>query len=349
MPRRAATNTPPETADLHSMINKRWPGAMTFGDDPDLLITRIPTGVLSVDFAMKGGFARGRSVELYGGEHTGKSALAAHVIAEAQRMGGAGAYVDCEGTYNAPFYQHLGVDIAKMGYHEQEHGHRAVDFMETLLYSRQYDVIVLDSIASLLPVSEKEKDMEAGSMGMEQAKLMSKALRKLTTANKKTVLIFINQTREAVGVMFGDKNVTSGGRSMAFYASTRLEFTRIETLKTKQTIIDPKTSKDKETEVPVGHRVLFKIKKEKTGASHVGQQTTAVFNYGISDFDPIEDLIYVGRQVGIVKNSGDTWWVVGHEAAKKAGRPGFIRWLSTNWEVCHEIELECRSQIEMFE
>lgn len=350
MPRSKAAPQVLTASDLRSQINKRWgEGTMTYGSDPDHLITRVPTGILSVDYAMKGGFARGRSVELYGGEHTGKSALSMRLLAEAQRMGGQGAYIDCEKTYNNPFAEHLGVDTGSLAYHEQVHGHRVVDFMETLLRSRQYDVIVMDSIAALLPKSEQENDMEAGTMGMEQAKLMSKAMRKLTTANSKTVLVFINQTREAVGVMFGDKNITSGGRAMAFYASTRLEMTKIETIKAKQIVIDPKTTKDKETDVPVAHRILFKIKKEKTGASHVGQQTTAVFNYGLSDFDPIEDLIYVGRQVGIVKNSNDTWWVAGHEDDKKVGRPGFIRWLSNNWEVCHEIELECRSQIEMFE
>jgi recombination protein RecA len=313
------------------------------------LITRIPTGVLSIDYTMRGGFARGRSIELFGGEHTGKTALTLRLLGEAQRLGGKGAYIDCEGTYNAPFAEHLGVDISKLSMHEQVHGHRVVDFMETLLYSREYDVIVMDSIAALLPKSEKENDMEAGSMGMEQAKLMSKAMRKLTTANKKTVLVFINQTREAVGVMFGDKNVTSGGRAMAFYASTRIEMTRIETLKGKQIIVDPKTSKDKEADVPVGHRVLCKIKKEKTGAVNTGSQTTTVFNYGISDFDPIEDLIYVGRQVGVVKNSGDSWWVAGHEEHKSSGRTRFVRWLSTNLEACNEIELECRANIEIFE
>lgn len=336
--------------DIEAAINKRWgAGTVTRASNPDHLITRIPSGILSVDHKMHGGFARGRSVELYGGEHTGKSALSFHVIAEAQRLLGKAAYVDCEKTFSPEFAEHLGIDLDTLRYHEQEHGHRVVDFMETLLYSGQYDVIVMDSIAALLPKSEKENDMDAGSMGMEQAKLMSKAMRKLTTANKKTVLIFINQTREAVGKMFGDKTTTSGGRAMAFYASTRIEMTRIETIKGKRTIVDAKTSKDKLTDVPVGHRILFKIKKEKTGAGHVGQETTAVFNYDLSDFDPIEDLIYVGRLCGMVKNSADNWWVVGHEASKSAGRTRFVRWLSTNWEACHEIELECRSQIGMFE
>lgn len=346
MPRRSSTAV---VDDLHSRINKRWPGAMTYGNDPKHVITRLPSGVLAVDYHLKGGFARGRSNELYGGEHTGKSALSLRLIAETQRTGGKCAYIDCEKTYSPLFADHLGVITRRLAYHEQEHGHRVVDFMEALLYSQEYDVIVLDSIAALLPKSERDNDMEAGSMGMEQAKLMSKAMRKLTTANKKTVLIFINQTREAVGVMFGDKNVTSGGRAMAFYASTRIEMTRIETIKGKMIVVDPKTTKDKELDVPVAHRILFKIKKEKTGATHTGTQTTSVFNYGISDFDPIEDLIYVGRLVGVVKNSGDNWWVAGHEDHKSSGRTRFVRWLSTNLEVCHEIELECRAAVEIFE
>lgn len=345
MPRRKAETAPTTAQDIHDLVNKRWgAGTMTYGNDPDHRITRLPTGVLAVDYKMKGGFARGRSTELFGGEHTGKSALTYRLIAETQRAGGQAAYIDCERTFNAPFAAQLGVNVDTLAYHRQVHGNRVVDFMETLLYSRQFDVIVMDSIAALLPVQERDKDMEAGSMGMEQAKLMSKAMRKLTTANDKTALVFINQTRQAVGVMFGDQDVTSGGRAMAFYASTRIKMTKIETLKAKKTIVNPKTSKDQEVDVPVGHRILFKIQKEKTGATHVGEQTTAVFNYNLSDFDPIEDLIYVGRQVGIVRNSGDNWWVHGYDQ-KCAGRTRFVRWLAQNFEACHEIEVECRAAV----
>ncbi len=348
MPRKTAP-TLETSGDVKDLINRRFgAGTMTFGSDPDLEISRIPTGILSIDFGMNGGFARGRSVELYGGEHTGKTSLAMHLLAECQRLGGKGAYVDCEKTFNQRYAQHVGIDIDTLGYHRQRDGHQVVDFMETLLYSKEYDVIVMDSIASLLPKSERENDMSAGSMGMEQAKLMSKALRKLTTANGKTVLVFINQTRQAVGVMFGDQDVTSGGRSMAFYASTRLKLTKIETIKSKRTIVDPKTTKDKEADVPTGHRVLVKVQKEKTGAMHAGSQISTVFSYDLQDFDPIEDLIYVGRQIGIVKNSGDSFWVEGYDQ-KSANRKAFYRWLATHPDACAEIEFEARAQIELAE
>lgn len=329
-------------------VNKHFgEGTMKFASDPSLEITRIPTGILTVDDLTGGGFARNRYVEIFGSANVGKSYLAQMVIASAQREGGRGAWVDVEKTFDPKFAQTCGINLEELAYHEQVHGPRCVDFIETLLRSNLYDVIVLDSIASLLPVQEYDSDMEQGSYGMEQAKLMSKALRKLTAANSKTVLIFINQTREAIGVTFGPKTTTSGGRAMGFYAGLRLELVRTEGLQRPGRVVDQKTGEIKgEGKVTYGHRVLVRARKDKTGGiSHPDAETTFVFDYEKGQHDHVEDLIYLGRVHEFIHKQGDKWWVEDYEDEKCHGRPRFRKWLKKNRAVCEELEEWIRAEI----
>lgn len=328
---------------LQGIINNKFgKDTLIRGSDPRLEITRIPSGILSLDVVLGGGFARGRSIEVYGGFSVGKTTCALSLIAQAQARGLRCAFIDCERTYSPEFAAHLGVDIEELDYHRQKSGNQVVDFMETLLRSRLYGVIVLDSIAALIPKQEIEQDMEAGTFGTQQAKLMSVALRRLTTANDDTTVFYINQQRESVGSMFGQKLVTSGGRAMGFYASTRIEMVRIETLKKKAPTSDPKTGKSKETDVVIGHRVLAKITKEKTGAQPMSQ-TTFVFDYDEACIDATEDLIYLGTEAGLVRKIGDNGWAVeGYEDEKKVGRNNFKKWLQKNKAVAEELEESIR-------
>ena len=332
--------SPAAVADL---INKKYgAGTMKFGNDPELQIERIPSGILSVDWLLSGGFARGRHTELFGSAGIGKTAVAYRLMASAQALGENVGYIDAEATFDPEFAAHLGVNIEEMAYHRQVNANRVVDFAETLLRSEAFGVLCVDSIAALTPLIEIESDYETtGSMGMEQAKLMSKALRKLTTANNKTAIIWINQTRDSVGGIFAKKNVTSGGRAMGFYAGTRIEFVRTETIKKKGTVVNPSKLSETEADVAVGHRVLMRVEKDKTGSATQYDQSTFVFNYEIGNIDPIEDLLYVGRVAGLIHKSGsdraEKWWVDGYEDEKQSGRARFAKWLRKNRAVADEL------------
>lgn len=329
---------------VRDLINKKYgEGTMKFGNDPSLQIERIPSGILSVDYLLSGGFTRGRHTELFGSAGIGKTAVAYRLMASAQALGENVGYIDAESTFDPDFASHLGVDVETMAYHRQVNANRVVDFAEVLLRSDSFGVLCIDSIAALTPLIEIESDYETtGSMGMEQAKLMSKALRKLTTANNKTVILWINQTRESVGGVFAKKSITSGGRAMGFYAGTRIEFVRTETIKKKGPVINPSKGSETESDIAVGHRVLLRVEKDKTGSASPFDQSTFVFNYELSNIDPIEDLFYVGRVAGLVHKSGsdksEKFWVDGYEEEKQAGRTRFIRWLRKNKAIAEELE-----------
>jgi recombination protein RecA len=335
---------------LKALINKQFgDGTMRMASDPSLEITRLPSGILSVDVLIGGGFPRNRHAELFGGASVGKSYLAQKLIATTQQNGGRGAWVDCEKTFDPLFAETCGIDLDNLAFHIQEHGPMCVNFMETVLRSELYDVIVLDSISALLPQYEYENEMGAGSMGMEQAKLMSTALRKLTAANKSTSIVFINQTREAVGgLVFGKKTTTSGGRAMGFYAGLRLELVKIETTKKKGRKVNPKTGEiDDAADVAYGHRVLVRGEKDKTGGLFRPQdETTFVFDYEAGAHDPVEDLLYLGRLFGYIEKSGDNWWVENYEKQKKNGRARFKKWLIEHEDVQGELEANIRAEIE---
>lgn len=340
MPRRRAATTTNETPQsLMRKINSTFgEGTMTFASDPNLAIERLPTGILSIDYLLGGGFARGRHAELFGGYSVGKTYTALRFIARSQADGLSCAYVDCEGTYDPVFSELIGVNNAELAYHRQVHGNQVVDFMETLLRSGLYDVIVLDSIAALLPRAELESEMSAATMGTQQAKLMSQALRKLTAANRRTALIYINQTREAVGSVFAARAITSGGRAMGFYAGVRLEFVRVENIKRKAKVIHLSKGDAVESDVIVGHRVMVRVEKDKTGGAKQHDKTTFVFDYEQQGIDHIEDLIYLGRVLGLVHKSINSWWLEGYEDEKQNGRARFKRWLTRNRAVAEELE-----------
>lgn len=326
-------------AELAALVNDEFgPGTMRFASDPYFEITRIPTGILSLDFALGGGFPRGRHIEIYGGYAVGKTYTVYRTIASAQRQGLACAFVDAEGTFDPKFAAKAGVDLSALALHQQQYGERAVDFMESLLRAGEYGVIALDSIAAVLPKTELETPLEGGGYNMHQAKLMSLALRKLTAANRSTVLIYINQMRDAIGVMFGKRSTTTGGRAMAFYASARLEMTRTENIKRSMNVVDPKTGDAKPKDVVVGHRVLVRVDKEKAGGAVTGTTTSFVFNYKQKGVDHAEDLLYVGRQLDLVGKKGSKWWVVGYEDETQVGREKFLRWIRKNVAVQEELE-----------
>lgn len=344
MPRRTAAQDMTPDA-LARLINQRYPGAITMASDPGLEIERISTGMLSLDVMLGGGWARGRHVEIFGGYAVGKTYCTYKTIASAQAEGLRCAFIDVEGTFDPSFASMVGVDLEELAFPQRgQHANRLIDIMETLLRSELYDVIVLDSIAALLPKSEQEADMEAGSYGTAQARLMSAALRRLTTANKRTVLIYINQTREAIGVMFGKRSITSGGKAMGFYAGTRVEMVRTEGIKRSARKVNQKTGADVTEKVLMGHRVLVRLEKDKTGARPYSE-TTFVFNYDIGGVDPIEDLLYLGRVFGLIRvSSSGKWWVEGYEDEKVAGRARMKGWLRRNVAVAEELEESIRSK-----
>jgi recombination protein RecA len=328
------------------LINDKWgAGTMRKASDPSLSIERIPCGILSIDYVMGGGFPRGRHVEVFGSYSVGKTYTAERLIASAQAQGLRCAYIDVESTFDPDFAEHIGIDLEELAYHQQEHGNRVVDFIETLLRSELFDVIVLDSIAALLPKSELESDMEGGSYGTAQAKLMSAALRRLTAANKRTVLVYINQTRDSLGSVFQKRSVTSGGRAMGFYAGTRIEMVRVENIKRKVKRVDPTNGNEQVVELIRGHRVLVRIDKDKTGGAMPHDTTSFVFDYEEREIDHIEDLMYLGRMMGMIEKRGDYWMVVDYEEEKQLGRARFKKWLVQHPAICDELEEQIRGSI----
>lgn len=304
--------------------------AVQFANDPRYEITRIPTGILSIDYLLHGGMPRGRHVEIYGTANVGKTYLTLCLIAMAQSMGLTCAFFDAEKTFDNKFARKVGVNIKDLVIHRQKLGPELIDMAETFLYTGEFDVIVIDSIAALLPKEEYEKGMEAGSMGAEQAKMMSKAMRKLTSANKNTVIVYINQMRDKIGVIFGVNETTSGGRAMSFYSGLRLQLSRNEQIKRKGDVLNIQTGELVNKDVVKGHRVLARVEKNKTGGANNYDQATFVFDYERGGHDPIEDLIFIGRDLGWIHKKGDTWWVERFEKKKVKYRSRFYKLLATD-------------------
>lgn len=325
---------------LMKAINKEFgAGTMVMASDPALRITRIPTGILAMDWLLAGGVARNRYIEIFGSADVGKTYFALCLIANAQANGLNCAWIECENKWSPAFAKACGVKLKRLGYHEQRSGNQVVDFMETLLYSEQYDVIVLDSIASLLPEAERDSDMSAGSYGTEQARLMSKALRKLTTANKKTAVVMLNQQREAIGVMFGKKTREPGGRAIKHYAGTRIEMVRTENIKRAGTKVSVENDKDVAANLVVGHRIVARIQKDQTGAGSSGEETTFVFSYTKQCHDPLEDLMYLGRVCGFIGiNPSGKWWIHDVDESMCASRKAFKKWIRKNRIYREELE-----------
>ena len=302
---------------------------MKLGEFQAMNIEAIPTGALGLDIALGiGGVPRGRIIEIYGPESSGKTTLALHIIAEAQKMNGEAAFIDAEHALDPVYAKHLGVDIDNLIVSQPDTGEQALEITESLIRSGALDVIVVDSVAALVPKAEIDGDMGDSHIGL-QARLMSQALRKLAGAiNKsKTVLIFINQLREKVGIMFGNPETTPGGRALKFYSSVRLDIRKIENIK-----------QDGEF---VGNRARVKIVKNKVAPPFREAEFDIVYGKGISKEGNILD-IAVG--LDIIEKSG-SWFSYNGERIGQ-GRENVKKYLSENPEIMKEVEEKVRENFE---
>jgi recombination protein RecA len=302
---------------------------MKLGDGIVADIEAIPTGALSLDYALGiGGIPRGRVTEVYGPESSGKTTLCLHVIAEAQKTGGLAAFIDAEHALDVNYAKKLGVDTANLLISQPDYGEQALEITDTLVRSNALDVIVIDSVAALVPRSEIEGEMGDATMAV-QARLMSQALRKLTAAisKSKTSVIFVNQLRSKIGVMFGNPETTTGGNALKFYASVRIDIRRIAAIK--------------EGEDVIGNRTKVKIVKSKVAPPFKQVEFDILYNEGISKTG---DLIDLGVDHGIVKKSG-AWFSYGEDRFQ--GREGFRQKLLEMAELRNKLDKELRTKLGM--
>jgi len=293
-------------------------------------VSVIPSGCLSLDAALGvGGFPRGRVIEVYGPESGGKTTLTLHVIAEAQKLGGQAAFIDAEHALDPVYARKLGVDVDNLLVSQPDHGEQALEIAETLIRSGGVDVVVVDSVAALVPKAELEGEMGEPQMGL-QARLMSQALRKLTAivSKSKTCLIFINQIREKIGVMFGNPETTTGGRALKFYASMRVDIRRIQAIK--------------EGDRVVGSRTRAKVVKNKVAAPFREAEFDILYGEGISGEG---DLLDLGVEKGVIEKSG-TWLSFGGERMGQ-GRENARVFLKENKDIREKIEHTLRKKLEI--
>ena len=298
---------------------------MRLGENVDVMVESIPTGSLSLDLALGiGGLPKGRIVEIYGPESSGKTTLALHVVAEAQKRGGEVAFVDAEHALDPTYARALGVQVEDMLIAQPDTGEQALEITEALVRSGAIDVVVVDSVAALVPRAEIEGEMGDSYVGL-QARLMSQALRKLTGAIGKTncIVIFINQLREKVGIMYGNPEVTTGGRALKFYASVRIDVRRIEALKNGSEI--------------VGNRTRAKVVKNKVAPPFREAEFDIMYGEGISHFGELLDL---GVKLELVQKSG-SWFSIG-ETRIGQGRDAAKRYLQENPETADKLEADIR-------
>jgi recombination protein RecA len=301
---------------------------LMLGSRAALPVEVIPTGSIAVDNALgAGGFPRGRVVEIFGPESSGKTTLALHVIAEAQRTGGAAAFIDAEHALDATYARRLGVDIENLIVSQPDYGEQALEIAQALVNSQVIDVIVIDSVAALTPKAEIEGEMGDSHMGL-QARMMSQALRKLTAAVSRanTCLVFINQLREKIGVMFGNPETTSGGRALKFYASIRVDVRRMTAIK--------------DGEAAVGNRTKIKIVKNKIAAPFREAEVDILYGKGISREGDVLDL---GAQHSLIEKSG-SWYSYKSERIGQ-GRDNARQTLIDRPELCRAIEAELRQAL----
>ena len=299
---------------------------MKLGDFTAMNIEAIPTGALSLDIALGiGGIPRGRIIEVFGPESSGKTTLALHMIAEAQKMGGEAAFIDAEHALDPVYAKHLGVDIDNLIVSQPDTGEQALEIAEALVRSGALDIIVVDSVAALVPKAEIDGDMGDAHVGL-QARLMSQALRKLAgVINKsKCVIVFINQLREKVGVMFGNPETTPGGRALKFYASVRLDIRRVESIK-------------QDGEV-VGNRTRVKVVKNKVAPPFREAEFDIVYGKGISKEG---NLLDIAVNLDIIEKSG-SWFSYNGERIGQ-GRENAKKYLQENPKVTEEIEEKIRN------
>jgi recombination protein RecA len=299
---------------------------MKLGDQPIDDVDAISTGSISLDYALGvGGLPRGRVTEIYGPESSGKTTLAMHAIAEAQKVGGIAAFIDAEHAFDRFYAEKLGIDIENLLVSQPDNGEQALEIVDNLIRSGAIDIIVIDSVAALTPRSEIEGEMGDSKMGL-QARLMSQALRKLTSTISKTntCCIFINQLREKIGVMFGNPETTTGGNALKFYSSVRIDIRRMNQIKDGETI--------------TGNRTRVKIVKNKVAPPFRKAEFDIVYGEGISKYGEIIDL---GVEMNIVKKSG-SWFSYG-DTKLGQGRDSVKKLLIDNPELAEELEVKIRT------
>ncbi len=301
---------------------------MRMGDDAVEAIEAIPTGSITLDSALGiGGYPKGRIIEIYGPESSGKTTLAIHAIANVQEAGGIAAFIDAEHAFDRFYAQKLGVDIENLLISQPDNGEQALEITENLIRSGAIDIIVIDSVAALTPKSEIEGEMGESKMGL-QARLMSQALRKLTATISRTgcCCIFINQLREKIGVMFGNPETTTGGNALKFYASVRLDIRRIGQIKDGESV--------------VGNRTKVKIVKNKVAPPFRLAEFDIMYGEGISRMGEIVDL---GVDNNVIKKAG-SWFSYGDTKIGQ-GRDAVKQTLADNPELCEEIETKIRAAL----
>lgn len=301
---------------------------MKLGDRPSVSMECIPTGALSLDIALGiGGVPRGRIIEIYGPESSGKTTLAQHIVAECQKKGGIAAFIDAEHALDPEYAKNLGVNVDELLISQPDTGEQALEITEELVRSAAVDVVVVDSVAALVPKEEIEGAMEDKQMGL-QARLMSKALRKLTSIVSKTntTVIFINQLRQKIGVMYGSPETTTGGNALKYYSSVRLDIRRIETLK--------QDSKE------YGNRVKVKVVKNKVAPPFRIAEFDIIFGKGISKLGCILDMAV---EFNIVKKAG-AWFSYNDEKLGQ-GREKAMDYLEAHPEILAEVDAKVREKI----
>ena len=305
---------------------------MKLGDENIEQVEVIPTGSIGLNAALGvGGYPRGRIIEIYGPESSGKTTLAIHAIAEAQKAGGIAAFIDAEHAFDRFYAAKLGVDVDNLLISQPDNGEQALEIADQLIRSSAIDILVVDSVAALTPKAEIEGDMGDNRVGL-QARLMSQALRKLTSTISKTntTCIFINQLREKIGVMFGNPETTTGGNALKFYASVRLDIRRVTSIKDGDKVI--------------GNQVRVKVVKNKVAPPFRKAEFDIVFGEGISKIGEIVDL---GVEFDIIKKSG-SWFSYG-ESKLAQGREAVKKLLMDNPELCEEIEGKIRETMKNME
>jgi len=299
---------------------------MRLGEASHLKVEVIPTGSLSLDLALGvGGIPRGRVTEIFGPESSGKTTLAQHIVAEAQKQGGVCAFIDMEHALDPPYAGRCGVDVNNLYISQPDTGEQALEIAETLVRSGAVDVVIIDSVAALVPRSEIEGDMGDPTMGM-QARLMSQALRKLSGAIKQTntAVVFTNQLRMNIGVMFGNPETTTGGRALKFYASVRLDIRRTESIKSGQEI--------------VGNRTRVRVVKNKVAPPFKVAEFDIMYNEGISK---VGDLLDLGVGMGLIEKRGSFFTYNNERIAQ--GRENAKNYLRENREIADELEKKIRA------
>jgi len=303
---------------------------MRMGDAQHFEVAAIPTGALSLDVALGvGGIPRGRVTEVYGPEASGKTTLCQHIVAETQNMGGTAAFIDMEHALDASYAAKCGIDIENLLISQPDTGEQALEITESLVRSGAVDLVVIDSVAALVPRAEIEGDMGDAHMGL-MARLMSQALRKLSGAIKQTntAVIFTNQLREKIGVVFGNPETTPGGRALKFYSSVRLDIRRIQSIKSGTDII--------------GSRVRVRVVKNKVAAPFRTSEFDIMYDEGISR---VGDILDMGVDTGIVDKRGSYYYYGEDEVRLGQGRESTKDFLRKNPDITSEIEMKIRALV----